>query len=221
MRYEGWSEQMVRRLQFSMAAMVFVGTLALPVFAQDDSAKKAPVIPAAASDGATTKKPATDDPNYIIGGQDVLDINVWKEPELTRTVPVRPDGKISLPLLNDVQAAGLTPTQLAEQITTSLKKFVTGPQVTVIVTQINSQRIYLMGEVARAGAYPLLPGMTVLQGLSSGGGFTQFANLKKIYVLRSVDGKQQKYPFNYKEVLSGKAADQNIVLRPGDTIVVP
>jgi polysaccharide export outer membrane protein len=93
--------------------------------------------------------------------------------------------------------------------------------VTVIVTQINSQRIYLMGELARAGAYPLLPGMTVLQGLSSGGGFTQFANLKKIYVLRTVDGKQQKYPFNYKEVLNGKAAGQNIVLRPGDTIVVP
>ncbi len=212
---------MLRRTQFWMTAIVLVLAHAIPVLAQDDTGKKQQAQPAAASDNNVPKKPATDDPNYVIGGQDVLDINVWKEPELTRTVPVRPDGKISMPLLNDVQAAGLTPTQLAEQITTSLKKFVTGPQVTVIVTQINSQRIYLMGEVNRAGAYPLLPGMTVLQGLSSGGGFTQFANLKKIYVLRVVDGKQQKYPFNYKDVVNGKATDQNVVLRPGDTIVVP
>jgi polysaccharide export outer membrane protein len=221
MRYESWSKQMFRWLQFSMATVLFFAGLALPVSAQDDAAKKDQAIPAAASDNAA-KKPATEDPNYIIGGQDVLDINVWKEPELTRTVPVRPDGKISLPLLNDVQAAGLTPTQLAEQITTSLKKFVTGPQVTVIVTQINSQRIYILGEVLRAGAYPLLPNMTVLQALSSGGGFTQFAHAKKIYVLRKdADGKQQKFPFNYKDVIDGKATDQNIVLRAGDTIVVP
>jgi polysaccharide export outer membrane protein len=134
---------------------------------------------------------------------------------------VRPDGKISLPLLNDVQAAGLTPSQLAAQLTESLKKFVANPQVTVIVTTINSQRVYIMGEVIRAGAYPLLPGMTVLQGLSSAGGFTQFANLKKIYVLRQENGKQVKLPFNYKEVVGGKNPDQNITLKAGDTIVVP
>jgi polysaccharide biosynthesis/export protein len=167
------------------------------------------------------QKPAASDPNYVIGAQDILDISVWKEVELTRTVPVRPDGKISLPLLNDVQAAGLTPTQLAEQITMSLKKFVTDPQVTVIVTQINSQRIYIMGEVNRAGAYPLLPQMTVLQGLSSAGGFTQFANLKKIYMFRIEDGKQVKYPFNYKDVVGGKHPEQNVQLKAGDTIVVP
>ena len=109
----------------------------------------------------------------------MLDISVWKEPELTRAVPVRPDGKISLPLLNDVQAAGKTPLQLATDITAGLKKYVTDPQVTVIVTTINSQRVYILGEVNRAGAYPLLPNMTVLQALSSAGGFTQFANLKK------------------------------------------
>src|ERR1700735_1710817 len=166
-------------------------------------------------------KPATNDPNYVIGAQDVLDVNVWKNPELTRTVPVRPDGKISLPLLNDVQAAGLTPSQLAGQINTGLRKFITDPQVTVIVNQINSQRVYILGEVSRAGAYPLLPGMTVLQALSSAGGFTQFANMKKIYVLRQVNGTQQKYFFNYKEVLSGKRTDENIPVRPGDTIVVP
>ncbi|MGC1583256.1 MAG: polysaccharide biosynthesis/export family protein, partial [Candidatus Acidiferrales bacterium] len=107
---------------------------------------------------AAARKAATEDPNYTIGPQDVLDISVWKEPELTRSVPVRPDGKISMPLLNDVQAAGLTPSQLAAQITTSLKKFVTAPQVTVIVTAINSQRVFIIGEVLRPGAFPLLPG---------------------------------------------------------------
>ena len=176
---------------------------------------------AAPANAADTSKAAAADPNYIIGAQDVLSINVWKEENLTKEVPVRPDGKISMPLLNDVQAAGLTPTQLASQITVSLKKFVTDPQVTVTVTQINSQRVYILGEVNRAGAYPLLPQMTFLQALSSAGGFTQFANMKKIYLLRQENGKQQKYPFNYKDVIAGKNTEQNIVLMAGDTIVVP
>ncbi|MDE3109847.1 MAG: polysaccharide biosynthesis/export family protein, partial [Acidobacteriota bacterium] len=124
---------------------------------------------------------ATEDPSYVIGAQDVVDVDVWKEQELTRTVEVRPDGKISLPLLNDIQAAGLTPMQLAATITEGLKKFITDPQVTVIVTKINSQRVYILGEVSKPGAYPLLPGMNVLQALSSAGGFTMFANTKKIY----------------------------------------
>jgi polysaccharide biosynthesis/export protein len=165
------------------------------------------------------QKSGTDDPNYIIGAQDVLDISVWKEAELTQTVPVRPDGKISLPLLNDVQASGLTPTQLATQVTVALKKFVADPEVTVIVREINSQRIYILGEVLRAGAYPLLPNMTVLQALSSAGGFTPYASLKKLYVLRVVSGTQTKYPFDYKKAL--KEGTGNIVLRAGDTIVVP
>jgi polysaccharide biosynthesis/export protein len=189
--------------------------LATPIRAQDAAAKKQP------PQGGTATSSAAPDPNYVIGPQDVLDINVWKETELTRSVPVRPDGKISLPLLNDVQAGGLTPSQLAEQITTSLKKFITDPQVTVIVAQTNSQRIYILGEAARPGAYPLLPGMTVLQALSSAGGFTLFANLKKIYVLRKEGGKQEKFFFNYKEVIDGKNADQNIELKAGDQIVVP
>jgi len=181
--------------------------------AQNDAAKR-----------QTTPKgavPATTDPTYIIGPQDVLDIDVWHETELTRSVPVRPDGRISLPLVNDVQAAGLTPTQLADQLATKLKQFVTDPQVTVIVTQINSQRVYILGEAARPGAYPLLPGMTVLQALSSAGGFTIFAELKKIYVLRKQGGKQEKFPFNYKEVIAGKNPGQNIELKAGDQIVVP
>jgi polysaccharide biosynthesis/export protein len=164
---------------------------------------------------------ATKDPNYVIGPQDVLDVDVWKEKELTRSVEVRPDGKISLPLLNDIQASGLSPMQLAANITDGLKKFITDPQVTVIVTKINSQRVYIVGEVTRPGAYPLLPGMTVLEALSSAGGFTMFANTKKIYVLRKQNGKQDKFQFNYKDAISGKRTDQNIVLRAGDQIVVP
>jgi polysaccharide export outer membrane protein len=171
--------------------------------------------------GSAGIQAAVADPNYVIGPQDVVDISVWKEPELSRSVPVRPDGKISLPLVNDVQAAGLTPAQLGAQITTSLTKYVTNPQVTVIVSQINSQRIYILGEVARAGSYTLLPEMTVLQALSDAGGFTAFANSKKIYVLRQDNGKQQKVPFNYKDVVSGKDPGQNITLKPGDTIIVP
>jgi len=207
---------MFKQLQLVMGLLLMIA--ALPARAQEATQNQKPAKPAAAGVAA---KPATDDPNYMIGAQDVLDISVWKEPEVSRTVPVRPDGKISLPLLNDVQAAGLTPSQLAAQLTESLKKFVANPQVTVIVTTINSQRVYIMGEVIRAGAYPLLPGMTVLQALSSGGGFTQFANTKKIYLLRQENGKQAKYPFNYKEVIGGKNAEQNILLKAGDTIVVP
>jgi len=196
-------------------------TVPVPARAQQDNNKKEASDTKAVAAQTAPKKVATDDPNYVIGPQDVLDISVWKEPELTRAVPVRPDGKISMPLLNDVQAAGRTPLQLAADITAGLKKFVTDPQVTVIVTTINSQRVFILGEVNHAGAYPLLPNMTVLQALSSAGGFTIYANLKKIYLLRAEEGKQVKHPFNYKDVLAGKAADQNIFVKAGDTIVVP
>jgi polysaccharide export outer membrane protein len=161
------------------------------------------------------------DAEYKIGAQDVLRIDVWKEPEISRTAPVRPDGRISLPLINDVQAAGLTAAQLAAVIADGLRKYITNPQVTVGVTEINSRRVYVTGEVTKPGAFALLPNMTVLQALSSSGGFSQFAKLKGIYVLRTEDGKQVKHPFNYKEVVSGKKPELNILLQPGDVIVVP
>ena len=211
---------MFRRLQVWMIFSL-IGVV-MPAQAQQAANDKQPAAQSAAEDtSAASSKAATQDPNYIIGAQDVLDISVWKEPEVSRVVPVRPDGKISLPLLNDVQAAGLTPSQLAAQLTVSLNKYVTSPQVTVIVATINSQRVYIIGEVLRPGAFPMLPGMNVLQGLSSAGGFTQFAKTKSIYVLRMENGKQQKYPVNYKEVVSGKHPDQDILLKAGDTIVVP
>ncbi|HET8925015.1 MAG TPA: polysaccharide biosynthesis/export family protein [Candidatus Acidoferrum sp.] len=187
-----------------------------------------PAAPEAASQkgGASGTETATppvkpNDAEYKIGAQDVLRIDVWKEDQLTRTVPVRPDGKVTLPLMNDIQAEGLTPMQLAGGISEGLKKYVNNPQVTVTVTEINSRRIYVTGEVARAGAFPLLPNMTVLQALSSSGGFTQFAKIKNIYVLRLENGKQVKHPFNYKETVNGKNPEQNILLEPGDVIVVP
>jgi polysaccharide biosynthesis/export protein len=161
------------------------------------------------------------DAEYKIGAQDVLRIDVWKEDQLTRTVPVRPDGKVTLPLLNDVQAAGLTPMHLAGVISEGLKKYINNPQVTVTISEVNSRRIYITGEVTRAGAFPMQPSMTVLQALSGTGGFTQFARTKKIYILRVQDGKQIKLSFNYNEVVGGKKPEQNIFLQPGDVIVVP
>jgi polysaccharide biosynthesis/export protein len=174
-----------------------------------------------AAKNTQTQGPATSDPGYKIGPQDVLRIDVWKEAEISRSVPVRPDGKISLPLLNDVQASGLTAMELANVITEGLKKYINSPQVTVSVFEINSRRVYVTGEVTRPGAFPLLPNMTVLQALTSASGFTQFARTKKIYVLRSEGGRQVKHPFNYNDVVKGNHQEDNIVLQPGDTIVVP
>lgn len=185
----------------------------------------------AAAQGAPAQKPNTPpqpaasvspvDANYKIGPQDVLRIDVWKEPDISRIIPVRPDGKISVPLLNDVQASGLTAMELAASLRDGLSKYLTNPQVTVTVNEINSRRVYITGEVLHPGTFPLLPDMTVLQAVSGAGGFTQFAKLKNIYVLRTEAGKQVKHPFNYKEVVKGNLAEQNILLLPGDVIVIP
>lgn len=170
----------------------------------------------------TTAAPLAEvNPDYKIGPQDMVRVDVWKEPDISRTVPVRPDGKISLPLLNDVQAAGLTSVQLAGVIRDGLTKYITSPQVTVTIMEINSRRVYCTGEVMKPGAMPLLPNMTALQAISSCGGFTQFARIKNIYILRVEDGKQVQHPFNYRDVVKGKKPEDNIVLQPGDVIVVP
>ena len=205
--------------------VLLLAFLAIPLAGQESSTKKRKTDKQQTGTSVKAEDskavPATTDPGYLIGPQDELNISVWKEPDVSRTVPVRPDGRISLPLIDDVQAAGLTPLQLSKAITEKLNKYFTDPQVTVIVTAINSRRIFILGEVGRPGAYPLLPDMTVLQALSGAGGFSQFANLKGIYVLRNENGKQVRYPFNYKEVIKGFRPEQNIVLKPGDTVVVP
>lgn len=200
-----------RLLPIGLAILLGLGSAA-PAVSQQGNA------PAKTQDKATTPAAGV---GYVISPGDVLDIQVWQEPNVSKSVPVRPDGKISLPLVDDVQAAGLTASALTADLTERLKKFISDPQVTVIVAQVNSQRIYITGEVNRGGTYPLEPGMTVLQGLASAGGFTPFANVKKIYVLRGENGKQVKYPFNYKDAIKGKDPAQNILLQPGDTIVVP
>lgn len=159
-------------------------------------------------------------PSYEIGSNDVLHIAVWKEPELTVTVPVRSDGMISIPLLNDVLAAGLTPMQLSALLNQKLKRYVTAPRVTVVVTQTNSHRIYVVGEVMHSGPISLSHDMTPLQALATAG-LSQFANAKKIYILRTENGQTRKISFNYKQVIKGEAMSQNILLKPGDTVVVP
>jgi len=176
--------------------------------------------PTTSTNPKSAPTPASDqNAGYKIGPQDVLRIDVWKEADISRTVPVRPDGKISLPLLNDVQAADLTSMQIAEAIREGLTKYITNPQVTVTVMEINSRRVYCNGEFLKPGFLPLLPNMTALQAISSCGGFTQFAKIKGLYILRVEDGKQVQHPFNYKEILKGKNPD--IPLHPGDIIVVP
>lgn len=170
--------------------------------------------------GPESGQDSTTPSDYVIGADDVLKISVWKEPDLSEMLPVRPDGKISMPLLNDIPAAGLTPLQLKDSITEKLKKYIADPRVTVVVTAMNSRRIFVTGEVTHSGPMTLLPHMTMLQALSEAG-FTQFANLKAIYLLRTENGKQVKLPFNYKEVVKGNHPEQNIALKPGDTLVVP
>lgn len=200
-----------RRRLFALSLALLLG----PIVAAQQTTEQKPDA------SAKPRAPSAGEPEYKIGPQDILQIDVWKEPEISRTIPVRPDGKISLPLLHDVQAAGLTALELAASLRDGLSKYLNNPQVNVTVNQINSRRVYLTGEVNRAGAISLLPNMTVLQALASGGGFTQFAKMKNIYVLRTENGKQVKHPFNYKEVVKGNLSEQNILLQDGDTIVVP
>lgn len=189
--------------------------------ARKDIKSESAAVLTAGNTGSQPPKAATDDPNYSIAPDDVLTVDVWKEPEISRTVPVRRDGKISLPLLNDVQAAGLTPTQLSSEIVEKLRATIVHPLVTVIVTQTSSLRIYILGQVNRGGAYPLVPEMTAMQALSVAGGFTPYAKLTKIYVMRSENGQDKIFPMNYKEVIHGRKMEENIRLKPGDTIVVP
>jgi polysaccharide export outer membrane protein len=204
-----------------LACCLLLGFGSGVAWAQDVSGAGAAKPEKAAASEARTEAAASAVPSdYVIGADDTLHITVWKEPDMSVTLPVRPDGKISIPLLNDVQAAGMTPMQLGASITEKLKKYIADPRVTVVVTAMNSQRIYVLGEVTHTGAMALLPHMTVLQALASAG-FTQFANLKAIYLLRTENGQETKVRFNYKEAIKGHGTQQNIVLKPGDTLVVP
>lgn len=166
------------------------------------------------------QQPQDPQPEYVVGQGDVLHINVWKEAEISQTVVVRPDGNISLPLVNEITVAGLTPPQIQQLIAEKLKAILTNPQVTVTVVEVRSKMVYITGEVVKPGAYPVPTPLNVLQLIARAGGLSQWANRKNIYVLRGGD-KKNRLHFNYKEVVQGKRSEQNIILQPGDTVVVP
>jgi polysaccharide export outer membrane protein len=182
--------------------------------------KAAPPVPAGPRAAAGGSQASSEPVPFIIGPDDVLDISVWNQTNVSRTVPVRLDGKISIPLVNDIQAAGLTPMQLAAIITERLKAFIKNPQVTVTVTAINSQVVFAVGELNHPGPIRLLPNMTALKAISMAGGITQFADEKHAYILRHEGGKDIRYPLNYRKLMRGDMRE-NIALKSGDTIVFP
>lgn len=186
------------------------------------SSNKAEIQTVAADISGSGNAVRPDDDAYVIGTDDVLSINVWKEPEVSRTVPVRSDGRISVPLAGEVQASGETPRQLEKDLAAKLRSFISNPEVTVMVTEVKSQRFNILGQVSRPGTYPLTNASNVLDAIAMAGGFRDFAKEKSIYVLRqNPDGGESRLPFNYKEVIKGKNPAQNVKLQPRDTIVVP
>lgn len=222
-------KQFCSKLTVMLVAISAVGFAQAPkapeVTAPSTQPASSAPVPAVTQPPAPTPAPGVNtggpiDPDrYVIGAQDSLQITVWKEPTLSGTIPVRPDGMISLVLVGDLPAAGLTPMALSADIGQRLKKYIQDPVVTVVVLGVNSQRIFMVGEVGRVGPVMMTPGMTALQAIVTAGGLTQFANSKRIYILRNVAGKQQKIPFNYKQALKGD--NEGVSLIPGDTIVVP
>ena len=169
---------------------------------------------------ASAEKWNVDHGDYRIGKSDVLEINVWKEEGLTRTMSVRKDGKITLPLVDDVQAAGRTPMELKKVITREMSQYVESPSVTVIVQDQTSQQFYVIGEIAGTGAYPLTKDMTIIQGIALAGGFTEWADKDDILLLRNKDGERQRMHIDYHEIVSGEGKEQNIMLQADDTIIV-
>jgi polysaccharide biosynthesis/export protein len=191
---------------------------ALPANTKPD----APVAVASLKQPVNAEVSKPHDDSFVIGANDVLAINVWKEPDVSRSVPVRSDGKISLPLAGEIQASGLTPLKLEQDIASKLQSYISEPEVTVIVQQINSQKFNILGMVSKPGSYSLTNSSTVLDAIAAAGGFRDFAKQKSIYVLRrNPNGTESRLPFNYKDVVKGKNPDQNVKLQPNDTIVIP
>ena len=219
------SKSIASVLASGLTAFAITGT-AMPCVAQAQPARPA-AAPQAQAPARTVAPPPVVapginvPPEYTIGADDVLSIVFWRDKELTAEVTVRPDGKISLPLLNDIQASGLTPAQLKDRIVEESKKYVEDPNVTVVVKDIKSRKVFITGEVRKPGLYPLTSSTTVLQMISIAGGLADYAKPDKISVVRVENGKPLSFKFNYKEVIEGKKLNQNIELKPGDTIIVP
>ena len=206
---------------FGLFLVIFSGSLLAQAQAPDtgsaNGGQPAPSNAASQAQGA-----AGHDSSYVIGNGDLLAISVWKEAELTRSIPVRSDGKISMPLVGEIQAAGLTPLDLERTISEKLKSFVTTPEVTVVVEQINSKKFNIMGQIGRPGSYSLSVASTIMDAIAAAGGFRDFAKKGSVYILRqSPDGTQTRINFNYKDFIKGKHPEQNIKLEPRDTIIVP
>ncbi len=203
------------------ATASFFVLLSLTCLAQEKASTPKANLTSAQLQAVGAPKPADAIPEiYKIGPGDMLIVTVWKETALSGSYLVRPDGMISMPLVGDVQASSLTPAQLGNELESGLKKYIQSPGVTVQISQVHSKVIYILGEVTKKGPVDLAPGMTLLQAISSAGGLTDFANAKKIYILRNDSGKQVKIPAHYKEALRGENS-LNLALQPGDTIVVP
>jgi polysaccharide biosynthesis/export protein len=203
------------------SALIFVGGLA-GQSKPDPARTENPTDKKDSADKALTGTavplgPAVDPNTFQIGPEDVIFVEVWHDQDFTRPHIVRPDGKITLPLVGDVQAGGLTPVQLSKSIAQVLSAIIKDPQVGVSVTQVNSKKYYIQGEMNRSGSFPLAVPTTVMEAISNGGGFKDFANKKKIVILR----KGKRIKFNYNDVVKGKNTDQNIYLEPGDYIIVP
>jgi polysaccharide biosynthesis/export protein len=213
-----------KRLGFGLLCVVLNGHVVAQVTAANAASGQSPASTVIASLASPTKESASKphDDNFVIGNDDVLAINVWKEPDLSRAIPVRSDGRISLPLVGELQAAGETPLKLEQEIASKLQPYLEEPEVTVIVQQINSQKFNILGLVAKPGSYPITNSATVLDAIALAGGCKDFAKRSSIYILRhNPDGSESRIPFNYKEVIKGKNMAQNIKLQPHDTIVVP
>ena len=213
--------------QFSVRLIACLLTLVGTISAQSstpDAVGTVPQSPDAAASVPGNPAPGTKahDDSYVIGNDDHLAISVWKEPDLTKNIPVRSDGKISLPLVGEIQAAGRTPLQLELEIANRLRNYITMPEVTVIVEQINSKKYNIMGMVGRPGTFSLTLSMTIMDAIAAAGGFRDFAKSKGVYILRqNPDGTQTRLNFNYKDFIKGKNISQNIKIEPQDTIIVP
>jgi polysaccharide export outer membrane protein len=193
-----------------------------PVQARTDP--RSPAVSTVSSLARATVSPGNKPHNnsFVIGNDDVLAVNVWKEPDLSRSFPVRSDGRVSLPLVGEIQAAGRTPMQLEQDITGRLRSYMTEPEVTVMVEKINSEKFNILGQVAKPGAYSLTEAATVMDAIALAGGFRDFAKKKAIKIIRlTPDGGETRLAFNYKDFIEGKNPSQNMKLEPSDTIVVP
>jgi polysaccharide biosynthesis/export protein len=176
----------------------------------------------ATANGSAGGTPTPEASSYIVGAADVLRINIWKQPDISQSgVVVRPDGMISVPLVGELKVSGMTPVQIEAALVAELKQYVNEPRVTVTVAEIGSKMVYVTGEVQHPGSYPLVGPLDVLQVIAKAGGVTPYSHRRSVFVLREINGKKQKLPVNYNRIFHGKNPEQNIDLRPGDTVVVP